>query len=462
MMSEQHKTLGLQEGASQEEIQTAYDRLSKELDPKNNDNQEFFVEEYKKVQDAYQALSNSSILATEKGAKSTKNIDSIKPIPPKENSSKTYKKRKKTPKWFLVFLVILVTIIGIVAYTLLQPEKFLKKDTIVVVGVTKNKRDLKPITGVVKGYGAYEEGLKTGFHNQWNTKGQKIAQGKYINGKKQGLWQYYYDNGQLKKEVHYDADLKEGSFQFWNTKTVLIAERNYSSDTLTGLNKSWLDNGQLRQLSDYDTDFTQVFNEEGNLSYEGSFIKVASEWSSKTYQNTRSSLSTGPLEPNVKWRYKTGDGVTSSPSVSGGLVFVGSKDDYIYALDQYTGELKWKYKTGAGVYSSPSVSGGLIFVGSFDNYIYALDQYTGKLKWRYNTGGGVWSSPSVSDGLVFVQPDYSVVNENYIYALDQYTGTLKWRYKTEFVPEPQRSSPSVSGGLVFVGSHDNYIYAFGD
>ena len=42
----------------------------------------------------------------------------------------------------------------------MQPEKFLKKDTIVVVGVTKNKRDLKPITGVIKGYGAYEEGLK--------------------------------------------------------------------------------------------------------------------------------------------------------------------------------------------------------------------------------------------------------------------------------------------------------------
>ena len=307
-MKKHYQTLGLKEGASQEEIKNAYDKLSKELNPSNNDNQEFFEEEYKKVQDAYKALSNSSILATEKGAKSRKNIDSIKPIPPKENSSKTYKKRKKTRKWFLVFLVILVTIIGIVAYTLLQPEKFLKKDTIVVVGVTKNKRDLKPITGVVEGYGAYEEGLKN------------------------GLWQYFYDNGQLKKEINYKNNLKEGFFKFWNSKSVLVAERNYSSDTLTGLNKSWLDNGQLRQVSDYDTDFTQVFNEEGNVSYEGSFIKVASEFSSKSYQNTRSSLSTAPLESNVKWRYKTEGNVSSSPSVSGGLVFVGSDDNYIYAF----------------------------------------------------------------------------------------------------------------------------------
>ena len=63
-MKQHYKTLGLQEGASQEEIEGAYKRLSKELDPANNDNQEFFKEEYKKLQQAYKALSASSILAT--------------------------------------------------------------------------------------------------------------------------------------------------------------------------------------------------------------------------------------------------------------------------------------------------------------------------------------------------------------------------------------------------------------
>ena len=348
-MKKHYNTLGLNQGASQEEIQTAYERLSKELDPKKNDHQEFFIEEYKKVQEAYKALRNSSILATEKGAKSTKNIESTKPISPKENSSNTNKKRKKTAKWFLVFIVILVTIVGIIGYTLLQPEKFLKKDTIVVVGVTKNKRDLKPITGVIKGYGAYEEGLKTGFHNQWNSKGQKIAQGIYKKGLKNGLWQYFYDNGQLKKEINYKNNLKEGFFKFWNSKSVLVAERNYSSDSLVGNNTSWFDNGQLKQIADYENDFTQIYDENGNLINEGSFVKIASQWDSQTYQNNRSSLSLVPLEPNVKWRYKTGDVVTSSPSVSGGMVFVGSWDNYIYALDQYTGALQWRYETGDDV-----------------------------------------------------------------------------------------------------------------
>ena len=387
-MKKYYKTLGLLESASQEEIQTAFERLSKELDPQKNDNQEFFIEEYKKVQEAYEALRNSSILATEKGARIATKEKYSTNSPPKNQSNAPPKKSDIRPfkKTGIVLFTVVLIAAGIISYFLLQPEVFLNKDTITVKGITKTKKDLKAITGVIEGMGAFRNGIKEGQHKILHDSLQVlIAQGKYKNGKKQGLWQYFYNNGQLKKEINYKNNLKEGSFQFWSTKTVLIAERNYSLDTLTGLNKSWLDNGQLRQVSDYDTDFMQVFNEEGNVSYEGSFIKVASEWSSKTYQNTRSSLSTAPLEPNVKWRYKTGNDVMSSPSVSGGVVFVGSYDNYIYALYQYTGELQWRYKTGDGVFSSPSVSDCVVFVGSKDDYIYALDQYTGELQWRYKT-----------------------------------------------------------------------------
>ena len=71
-MKNHYQALGLKEGASQETIQEAYNRLSIELNPSNNDNQEFFKEEYDKVQKAYKTLYNSSILATEKGAKNQK------------------------------------------------------------------------------------------------------------------------------------------------------------------------------------------------------------------------------------------------------------------------------------------------------------------------------------------------------------------------------------------------------
>ena len=69
-MKNHYEILGLQEGASQEEIQNSYERLSKELDPSNNDNQDFFKEEFRLLNEAYNALSQGSIL---------KNSDSYKP-----------------------------------------------------------------------------------------------------------------------------------------------------------------------------------------------------------------------------------------------------------------------------------------------------------------------------------------------------------------------------------------------
>ena len=94
-MNHHFDTLGLQQGATQEEIQEAYDRLSKELNPVKNDNQEFFKEEYKKLQQAYEALSNSRLLAEAKGLKTSKNVTK-KPINTDSESSK--KSPLKSPK----------------------------------------------------------------------------------------------------------------------------------------------------------------------------------------------------------------------------------------------------------------------------------------------------------------------------------------------------------------------------
>ena len=73
-MTNYYETLGLQEGASQEEIQTAYERLSKELDPKNNDQQDFFIEEFALLQDAYVALTGIQLEDQAEAETKTTNI----------------------------------------------------------------------------------------------------------------------------------------------------------------------------------------------------------------------------------------------------------------------------------------------------------------------------------------------------------------------------------------------------
>lgn len=60
-----YQVLGLAEGCSQLEIEKAYTRLSKELNPKNHEHSEFFREEYNKVVEAYNALKSATILAAQ-------------------------------------------------------------------------------------------------------------------------------------------------------------------------------------------------------------------------------------------------------------------------------------------------------------------------------------------------------------------------------------------------------------
>jgi glucose dehydrogenase len=61
--------------------------------------------------------------------------------------------------------------------------------------------------------------------------------------------------------------------------------------------------------------------------------------------------------------------------------------------------LRWKYTTGSGVFSSPAVANGMVYIGSEDNNIYALNASTGALVWKYNSGSGVFSSLGQWGGL---------------------------------------------------------------
>lgn len=42
-----------------------------------------------------------------------------------------------------------------------------------------------------------------------------VATGSYIDGEEQGLWQYWYANGQKKEEGHYKKGVKEGMWTQW-------------------------------------------------------------------------------------------------------------------------------------------------------------------------------------------------------------------------------------------------------
>ena len=167
----------------------------------------------------------------------------------------------------------------------------------------------------------------------------------------------------------------------------------------------------------------------------------------------RTGVNPGPgveRSPKVLWRFETGSRSISSPEVAGGVIYIGSNDSYVYALDAVTGEQRWRFQTGHWV-SSPTVVEGVVYVGSGDSYVYALDAVTGAQRWRFQTGAGVESHPAVVEGVVYIGS-----NDSYLYALDGATGEQHWRFQTG---DEVTSSPAVLGGVVYIGSGDSYVYA---
>ncbi|MBN1233926.1 MAG: PQQ-like beta-propeller repeat protein, partial [Candidatus Coatesbacteria bacterium] len=149
----------------------------------------------------------------------------------------------------------------------------------------------------------------------------------------------------------------------------------------------------------------------------------------------------------LNWRYKTNDDVTSSPLVSDNIIYIGSHDNNFYAINCSNGSLKWKYQTGNSIDTSPCFSNNVVFFASGDGYVYALNSSDGSLKWRYKAGygGGINSSPCVSDGVVFIGG-----NDLMLYAINEDSGILKWRFMIE---GPISDTPCYSDNIVYIGGY---------
>ncbi|WBB58107.1 serine/threonine-protein kinase [Streptomyces sp. WMMC500] len=158
-----------------------------------------------------------------------------------------------------------------------------------------------------------------------------------------------------------------------------------------------------------------------------------------------------PADERLLWAFATRDGVHSSPTVADAVVYFGSLDGNLYAVDAATGKSRWAFATGRGVDSSPTVAGGVAYVGSLDGMLYAVDTATGQQRWAFSARAGISSSPALADGVVYVGS-----LDGGLYAVDARTGTVRWTFATGAGVE---SSPAVAGGAVYVGSLDGNLYA---
>jgi outer membrane protein assembly factor BamB len=219
------------------------------------------------------------------------------------------------------------------------------------------------------------------------------------------------------------------------------------------------------------------------------------EWAMFHHDASHSGTTTGITTNYAKplWNYSTEGSIWSSPAVTGGYVFVGSKDGFIYSFNASNGRLVWAFPTGGQVDSSPAVAGSYVFVGSDDGWLYCMNITSGmpvwiewvgwnagwnsrssptvvnnhvyvgsgnhdvlcfnasdgSTIWTYRTTKAVLTSPAVSNGTLYVATD-----DFHVYALNASTGDELWHTHTGST----NSSPSIQDGYVYIGSYEGYVF----
>jgi outer membrane protein assembly factor BamB len=153
----------------------------------------------------------------------------------------------------------------------------------------------------------------------------------------------------------------------------------------------------------------------------------------------------------LRWSFRVGSPVESSPIIHGGLDFFGAWNGRVYALDLKMRKLRWSTRGGYKITSSAAIAGRTLYIGDYGGRLLALSTRTGRLRFVRTVNGRIYGTPAVAAGRVFVPS--STGN-----SLTAFTtgGRYLWRVRTGGYVY---SSPAVWAGRVFFGSYSGRFYS---
>jgi outer membrane protein assembly factor BamB len=155
--------------------------------------------------------------------------------------------------------------------------------------------------------------------------------------------------------------------------------------------------------------------------------------------------------------------IYGTPVFEGELVYIAGYNGKIYAYNTATLSVRWVYPREG--YLPPIVGGlivnnGKLFVGvssgtidgeKVKGRVYALDATTGDPLWNFDTGDKIWATPAISDGTLYIGSF-----DKKLYALNTADGTKKWEFATG---GSIMSTPLIYNNTLYFGSLDRYFYA---
>ncbi|MCD6391791.1 MAG: PQQ-like beta-propeller repeat protein [Dehalococcoidia bacterium] len=177
----------------------------------------------------------------------------------------------------------------------------------------------------------------------------------------------------------------------------------------------------------------------------------------------------------------------SGVTVHNNIIYVGSRDGRVVAINASTENLEWSYSlasatalTGglscsptavsAAIYTTPMADGDLIYIGTYDGRVFALNTSArGKNlnfprkaygEWVVFVGTGAGNDAIVAD--MAMKGDFIFVScsDGRVYSLEKTFGDLIWR--SEVLDEKHKklwTSPVIHGDTLYVSTFDAHIYA---
>ena len=154
------------------------------------------------------------------------------------------------------------------------------------------------------------------------------------------------------------------------------------------------------------------------------------------------------LKPAFVFQTAVLESMETAPLVINGVMFLTTSYNHVYAIDAVTGAEYWHYKHKMGPVTTyccgpnnrgVAAFGDLLFMGTLDAKLVALDAKTGKLVWETEIadpekGYSETMAPTVVDGKVLIGTnggEYGI--RGFVKAFDAKTGNLLWTFHT--IPE---------------------------
>jgi outer membrane protein assembly factor BamB len=197
----------------------------------------------------------------------------------------------------------------------------------------------------------------------------------------------------------------------------------------------------------------------------------------------------------VVWEFMTRGPVSAAPAIHGGIIYVGSEDNRVYAVSQNRRPVwpleGFAFETAGRVVADVRADETGVYVASTDTKLYCLERAGGRIKWTWYGQAPLTTPPMVTADAVYqyspamglvalekagignrtarwnqsealqvlsagAKAVYVRFRDNTIGALDKGTGEVLWRGSTKY----SKFVTNARDAMIFVATDAGAVYAY--